>query len=87
MPTPHEAIVAAKFVVVACVGAVSRRWSSGLGLVVGAAVVLPGWSPALIWQSVRVEASRGLVTLALMSPVALFASVGRGYCRRSAGRS
>jgi ABC-2 type transport system permease protein len=79
LPTSRAAIVCAKCVVVA-------GWAAGLtalvfaiGLVVGGAIGLPGWSTALLWRgSSDLVASAGL-TLALMSPVALLASAGRGY--------
>ena len=79
LPTPRAAIVAAKFVVVG-------MWAAGLtalvlvlGLVVGAAVGLPGWSPALLWRAAGAQVVTAVLTLALMTPVALLASAGRGY--------
>lgn len=79
LPTPRAAIVSAKFVVIAL-------WAGGLmvlvfalGLVVGSVIGLPGWSPRLLWQAAGdISVTAGL-TLALMPPVALLASVGRGY--------
>ena len=79
VPTAREAVVVSKFVVIGVWGAVFTALVFALGLVIGAAVVLPGWSQALMWQSVRVDVSVACLTLALMSPVALFASIGRGY--------
>ncbi len=79
LPTPRAAIVGAKFVVVMIWAAGLTGLVLGIGLVVGAAVGLPGWSTALMWRgSTDLLASAGL-TLALMSPVALLASAGRGY--------
>jgi len=79
LPTPRAAIVAAKFVVVGI-------WAVGLtalvlvlGLIVGAAVGLPGWSTALLWRAAGDLVVTAGLTLALMSPVALLASAGRGY--------
>ena len=78
-PTPRSAILAAKFMLIAV-------WTVRLvglvfvvGLLVGSAVRLPGWSTALLWRSaVELALATGL-TLALMPPVALLASAGRGY--------
>jgi ABC-2 type transport system permease protein len=79
LPTPRAAIVAAKFVVVGI-------WAVGLtalvlvlGLIVGAAVGLPGWSTALLWRAAGALVVTAVLTLALMTPVALLASAGRGY--------
>jgi ABC-2 type transport system permease protein len=71
LPTPRGVIVGAKFVLTAL-------WMLGLtlmifviGLGIGKAVDIPGWSPGLAWSS--------FWSLMLMPFVALFASVGRGY--------
>jgi ABC-2 type transport system permease protein len=79
IPTPRQAIVAAKFTIIFI-------WAVSLGLlifvtglVVGAVVGLPGWSAALLWRGTADFAVAALLTLALMSPVALLACTGRGY--------
>ena len=79
LPTPREAIVAAKFVVTAL-------WILGLtvlifmiGLGIGAVVDLPGWSLGLAWTSFWTLMVTALMTFMLMSLVAWFASVGGGY--------
>jgi ABC-2 type transport system permease protein len=79
LPTPRAAIISAKFVVVG-------MWAAGLtalvlvlGLIVGAAVGLPGWSTALLWRAAGDLIVTAGLTLALMTPVALLASAGRGY--------
>jgi len=79
LPTPRSAIVGAKFLVLALWVAGLTALIFGLGLVVGAAVKLPGWSVALGWRSVVDVVGTALLALALMSPVALLASLGRGY--------
>jgi ABC-2 type transport system permease protein len=79
LPTPRGAIVAAKFIVIA-------SWSAGLtvlvyalGLGLGAAIGLPGWSTGLAADAAsRLAATAGL-TIALVSPFAWAASAGRGY--------
>jgi ABC-2 type transport system permease protein len=79
LPTPRGVIVAAKFILTAL-------WTLGLtlmvfviGLGIGAAVSIPGWSPKLVWTSFGSLMLIALLTFLLMSFVALFASVGRGY--------
>lgn len=79
LPTPRGSIVGAKFVLTAL-------WILGLtlmvflvGLGIGGAVDIPGWSSALVWNSLWTLIITALMTLMLMPFVALFASVGRGY--------
>lgn len=79
LPTPREAIVAAKLALVAIWAAGLAVLVLGLGLLIGAALDLPGASIALLCRgAVDLAATTGL-TLALMPPVALLASTGRGY--------
>ncbi|MBA7665008.1 hypothetical protein ES703_73074 [subsurface metagenome] len=79
LPTPRGTIVGAKFVLTAL-------WMLGLsllifviGLAIGAAVDIPGWSLELGWTSFRSLMITALLTVMLMPFVALFASAGRGY--------
>jgi ABC-2 type transport system permease protein len=79
LPTRRETIVSAKFVLTAL-------WILGLallvfvvGLGVGMAVRIPGWSLVLAWTSFWSLMITVLLTFMLMPFVALFASVGRGY--------
>jgi len=79
LPTPRGVIVGAKFVLTAL-------WMLGLtlmifviGLGIGKAVDIPGWSPGLAWSSFWSLMLIALLTFMLMPFVALFASVGRGY--------
>jgi ABC-2 type transport system permease protein len=79
LPTPREIIVGAKFVLTAL-------WILGLtllifiiGLGIGAAVGLPGWSFELAWTSFWSLMTTALLTVMLMPCVAWFASAGRGY--------
>ncbi len=79
LPTPRWVIVAAKFVLM-------TLWILGLvlvlfvvGLLVGRAVDIPGWSPELQWTSFGIIVVTALLTFMLMPLVALFASSGRGY--------
>lgn len=79
LPTPRGIIVGAKFVLTAL-------WILGLallifviGLGIGTAVSIPGWSFELEWTSFWSLMTIALLTFMLMPFVALFASAGRGY--------
>ena len=79
LPTPRAAIVGAKLTVVGVWALTLTAIVFALGLVVGAAVGLPGWSWSLGWRAAGdLLVTSGLV-LMLMPPVALLASAGRGY--------
>ena len=79
VPVPRSNILLAKF-------AVSAAWSVGLSLVLvalsllmGALIGLPGGSTEVILQGcLRTLAVAGL-TIVVVMPFALFASIGRGY--------
>lgn len=79
LPTPRGVIIGAKFVLTAL-------WMLGLtlmvfviGLAVGKAVDIPGWSLELVWSSFWSLMLIALLTFMLMPFVALLASAGRGY--------
>lgn len=79
LPTPREVIVAAKFVLTAL-------WMLGLtlvifviGLGIGTAVGIPGWSLGMAWSSFWSLMLIALLNFMLTPFVALFASAGRGY--------
>lgn len=79
VPIRREVIVGAKFLLAAL-------WMLGLalfiymiGLGIGAAVGMPGWSLELAWKSFLSLMATALLTCMLMPFVALFASAGRGY--------
>lgn len=79
LPTAREAIVAAKFVVVGSWTFILSLWVFLFGLVVGKLVVIPGWSEALLRSAAVDLFGSALLTIALLSFVAFFASLGRGY--------
>lgn len=79
LPTPREAIVAAKLVVIAIWCILLTLWVFALGLAVGALVDIPGWSAGLMWISFVDTAGASLLTIILLPFVALVASLGRGY--------
>jgi ABC-2 type transport system permease protein len=79
LPTSRSAIVFAKFVVIAV-------WSAGLtvlmalvGMCVGTLVGLPPVSLQVILQGGTTMAITACLTIALVTPIAFFASAGHGY--------
>ena len=79
LPTSRDAIVAAKFVVVAAWTSIMSLLIFLIGLIVGNLVVIPGWSQELFRSaSIDVLGSAAL-TIALLPFVALLASIGRGF--------
>ncbi len=79
LPTAREAIVVAKFVVVACWSALLTAMVWGLGWGVGSAIGLSGSSPDLtLYAAGQIAVVAGL-TILLLPPFALVASAGRGY--------
>jgi ABC-2 type transport system permease protein len=79
LPTPRWVIVGAKFVLTALWILGLTLLVFGVGLGVGAAVDIPGWSLELEWTSFWTVLVTALLTFMLMPFVALFASSGRGY--------
>jgi ABC-2 type transport system permease protein len=79
LPTPRETIVVAKLIVIGAWAAGALVVVFALGLLVGSAVGLPGWSTELLWRSAGTIAATGVLAFALLTPVALFAGIGHGY--------
>ena len=79
LPTSRTAIVAGKFTVVAgwCLGLTGYLF--GLGLVVGAALRLPGWSAGVAMHGLGRLVLAAALAVVLTPVYALAASVGRGY--------
>jgi ABC-2 type transport system permease protein len=77
--TTRRSIVVSKLAVIGIWGAVTSVWVIALGLVIGMAVGIPGWSPQLAVDAVVRMALTALLTLALQTVTAFFAGVGRGY--------
>ena len=78
-PTPRRAIVVAKSIVVAIWALCITAWILVLGLTIGALVGLPGWSPADAGQAIASMALAAALTIGLLTWVAFFAGVGRGF--------
>lgn len=79
LPTPREAIVTAKFIVIAAWTIFLTLLIFMLGLLVGKAVVIPGWSQELFQKATLDIFGTGLLSILLLPFVALIASLGRGY--------
>lgn len=79
LPTPREAVVTAKFVVIAVWSLLITTFIFVIGLAVGMLVVIPGWSEQLLRTSLVNILGSAALTIPMMSFVALLASMGRGY--------
>jgi ABC-2 type transport system permease protein len=79
LPTPRHAVVLAKFIVVMLWSAILAAVIYLAGLGVGRAVALPPTSAEVFWQGTITVAITACLTMALATPIAFFASAGRGY--------
>ena len=77
--TPRGAIVVAKALVVAALGATVSFWVLALGLAIGTVVGLPGWSADLATDVSSQVIVVAVMTIGLQSTTAFVASAGRGY--------
>jgi ABC-2 type transport system permease protein len=79
LPTARETIITAKFIVVVAWSLLITLLVFGVSLVIGALVVLPGWSSELLQTSFTNIIGGAVLTVPLIAFVALLASIGRGY--------
>ncbi len=79
VPVPRASILLAKFIVVAVWSALVTAAIVVAGLLIGAAIQLPGGSPGVILRGGAVVAATVCLAIAGVMPFALFAGVGRGY--------
>ncbi|MFZ5881023.1 MAG: ABC transporter permease [Chloroflexota bacterium] len=79
LPTSRGAIITAKFIVVAAWTMGLSLLVFGLGLLIGNAVDIPGWSQDLMRASTVDVLGAAALTILLLPFVALTASLGRGY--------
>lgn len=79
LPVRRSAVVVAKLAVVVAWSAALTAVLVLVGLLVGAAMTLPGWSAAVVLAAVRDLAVCYGLSVVLQTPVALAASAGRGY--------
>ncbi|MCB0164447.1 MAG: ABC transporter permease, partial [Anaerolineae bacterium] len=79
LPTPRSSLVLAKFIVIAVWAAILTAMIYLIGVGVGQAVGLPP-APTEVWgQATIVLAITAGLTMLLVTPIAFFASAGRGY--------
>ena len=79
LPVPRSSIVISKLIIVAVWCAFLSVILFSVGLVVGRLIQFPGWSGEVALQSGHVFIVTSLLTILLCTPVAFFASYGRGY--------
>jgi len=79
LPTSRSSIISAKFILIAAWTIAVSLFVFGLGLIVGKLVVIPGWSQELLRSAFVDFMGSAILSIALMSFVALLASIGRGY--------
>ena len=79
LPTPRSTVVLAKFFVIVLWSAVLTLVIYLIGLGVGTAVVLPVAPTEIFWQGTVTMAITACLTIVLVTPIAFFASAGRGY--------
>ena len=79
LPTPRFAIVLGKFVVVFLWSLASTAAMYLVGLGIGWAVGLPAAPVGIWWQGTITLVGTACLTIPLTTPIAFFASAGRGY--------
>ncbi|MEO6084247.1 MAG: ABC transporter permease [Umezawaea sp.] len=79
LPTSRATIVTAKFAVAAVWCAALAAQLAVLGLLVGAVLRLPGWSTDVAVTGLARLAATAAMTALVATPLAMAASVGRGY--------
>ncbi|MEU4235245.1 ABC transporter permease [Nonomuraea sp. NPDC026600] len=79
LPTSRIAIVAAKFTLATLWALILALWMCLLGLLIGTVLGLPGWSAAIAVHGLTRILITGALSAVLTTPLALAASIGRGY--------
>lgn len=79
LPISRSSIVAAKFTFVALWCGLLSVVLFSSGIVTGILIQLPGWSNEIAVQNAYLFGIASLFTILLCTPVAFFASYGRGY--------
>lgn len=79
VPVPRSSILLAKFIVAAGWSAVLSLILLIAGLLMGVLINLPGGSPGVILQGSLLVLASSFMTIVVVLPFALFASIGRGY--------
>lgn len=79
LPISRNIIVCSKFIVAVLWCFILSIIVLALGLIVGKVVDIPGWSSDIMIQGTSIFIVCAILTIVLSTPVAFFASVGRGY--------
>ena len=79
VPIPRGTILAAKFIVVIVWSVTLTVIIYLVALLLGAWIGLPAGSPSVLWQGSLAVAVTTCMVVAVMTPVAFFAGIGRGY--------
>jgi len=79
VPVPRVTILLAKFIVVTVWSAVLAVVIFSAGLVMGRMMNLPGGSIEIVFQGAALVAVTTMLVIGVVTPFALFASIGRGY--------
>jgi ABC-2 type transport system permease protein len=79
VPVPRGTILLAKFAVVVLWGLALTALVAATALLLGALLQLPEGNPAVIAEGLVTVLIAALLVAAVMTPVALFAGLGRGY--------
>lgn len=79
LPISRSSIVMSKFLLVFVWCVILSAFVFVLGLVVGDVVDIPGKGEGILQEGLTVFVVCSLLTILLSTPVALFASIGRGY--------
>lgn len=79
LPISRNMIVLSKFIVIFLWCSILSIFVLILGLIVGEVVNIPGWSLDIMVQGTLVFIVCSILTILLSTPVALLASIGRGY--------
>src|SRR5574341_1513342 len=79
VPVSRPAMLLAKFAIIALWCLALTVFIGGVGLGIGALLVLPGGSPDLFIRGVAAVLITACLVIVVLTPVALLASAGRGY--------
>jgi ABC-2 type transport system permease protein len=79
LPVSRSSIVVSKFILVAIWCVLLSFILFSFGIIIGGMVQLPGWSGEIAFQSFYIFMVTSLLTILLCTPIAFFASYGRGY--------
>jgi ABC-2 type transport system permease protein len=79
LPTPRSSIVLSKFILILAWCAALTTLIYFIGLGVGTLVGLPPTSTETVWQGTLTIAIVAILTIIVVTPIAFFASAGRGY--------